>query len=243
MTIFNYTVNYIDVALVVIFLLFASIGYKRGLFFTVINFVRYALGFSLCFYLSNNLTQPIYDNYLRQKALDTINTEIATTSNVDEVISNLNNYVSSLPKFISNSLNIDSLTLSTKDVSESLLTNIFEPIILAITKGAIFIAVFLVFFIATGVIIKTVRKASKRRDAKRGKKSFVKKTDKFFGTLFGSLKAFIVILAITSILMYILNLTDNTATSNVFLNEAYNSQLLHLIDSINPFNAITQGLI
>jgi hypothetical protein len=57
------------------------------------------------------------------------------------------------------------------------------------------------------------------------------------------LKSFIVILAITSILMYILSLEGNIANSNSFLTEASNSQLLHLIDNINPFNAITEGLI
>jgi hypothetical protein len=230
-------------ALVAIFLIFTLIGYKRGFFFTVINFIRYALGFSLCFYFSNNLTQPIYDNYIKQRALETINEKIATSTNIDEVITNLQDFASSLPKFVTSSVNIDTLTVSSDDIAQSVLTNIFEPVILALTKGAIFIVVFLVFFIATGLIIHFVRKISKRRTAKRGKKSVIKKTDKLFGTLFGMLKSFIVILAITSILMYILSLEGNIANSNSFLTEASNSQLLHLIDNINPFNAITEGLI
>ncbi|MFR5876838.1 MAG: CvpA family protein [Eubacterium sp.] len=243
MTIFNYTVNYIDIALAAIFLIFTFAGYKRGLFITLINFVRYALGFSLCFYLSDNLTQPVYDNFIRERMLEMINQKIATSANIDEILANLQNFASSLPDFISNGLSVESLSISNEEIAQSLLTNVFEPIILAVTKGAVFAAVFIVFFLSTGLIIHFIRKSSRRRDEKKGRKSTLKKTDKLFGALFGALKSFIVILAITSILMFVLEVSENMAESNAFLTEVSNSRLLERIDTINPFNAITEGLI
>lgn len=243
MTIFNYTVNYIDIALTAVFLIFTFIGYKRGLLITVVNFIRYAVGFFLCFYFSDSLAQPVYDKFIRERALEAINSKIVTSANTDEIIANLQNFGSSLPDFVSEGLELKAFSISGDDIAESLLTNVFEPIILALTKGAVFVAVFLVFFLATGLIIYFVRKSSRRREEKRGKKSALKMTDKIFGALFGALKSLVLILAITSILMYILSLGDNIVQSNAFLTEASNSSLLNMIDSINPFNAITEGLI
>lgn len=243
MTIFNYTVNYIDVALVAVFLIFTFVGYKRGLLITLINFIRYAVGFFLCFYFSDSLTQPLYDNFVRERALERINSEIVTSSNLDEILANLKDYGEALPSFVSHGLNLDVLNISGDDIAQSLLTNIFEPIILAVIKGAVFAAVFIVFFLATGLIIHFVKKSGKKKEEKRGRQSALKRTDKIFGAVFGALKSFIVILAITSILMYILSLDGNFIENNAFLAEASESRLLHLIDGINPFNAITEGLI
>lgn len=242
MTIFNYTINYIDVALVAIMLLAGIIGYFRGIIISVVNFIRAAVGMFLCFYLSNNLALPIYEGYFRQRALNMINEKIVTSGNIDEVIANLNDYMASLPEFISKSVDYQSINISSTDIARSILTGVFEPIILVLLKIVIFIAVFIIFFGATAIIIAIVRKMSRKREEKNGKKSVLKKTDMAFGAVFGLLKAFILVLAITSVLMYILSVKEETGL-NGFLTEVKNSSLINLINDINPFNAVTEGLI
>ena len=49
MIIFNYTVNYIDIILAAILLVFIIAGYCRGLFINIVNFIRWAVGLFLCF--------------------------------------------------------------------------------------------------------------------------------------------------------------------------------------------------
>lgn len=243
MTIFNYTVNYVDVAFVVIFLLFAMIGYQRGLLITIVNLIRTAVGFFLCFYFSANLTEPIYNNYVRDKALASVNKEIVTSSNVDEIISNINEVTSSLPKFLTDYFDFSSISLSGENIAQTILDDFLEPILLTAIKIAVFIVIFLLFFITTGVIIYLIRKSLQKKEDKRGKKSVLKKSDQLFGCVFGVLKAVVVIFAVTSIIMFVLNFDESIVADNGFLTEAKNSSILHFIDSINPFNAITEGII
>jgi hypothetical protein len=127
------------------------------------------------------------------------------------------------------------------------LQNVFEPVVLSIIKVLIFIVVFILFFLATGIIIKLMRKSSKRRENSRKARnkhtSLIVKIDRILGGLFGICKSFVIILAITSILMYILSLTGTVLETNNFLTEVQNSVLLKYINEINPFNAVTEGLI
>ena len=50
-------------------------------------------------------------------------------------------------------------------------------------------------------------------------------------------------LAITSVLMYILNMFGDSAGTNTFLTQLKDSSLLRLLNEINPFNALTEGII
>lgn len=242
MTILNYTVNYIDIALAAILLIGTVSGYFKGFIINIINFIRSAFGLFLCFYLSANAAQPIYDLYIRQRCIDYINERIVTSNNLDEVMLNLNNTVDLLPKFISSSISVDSLNISSTDIARSILTGVFEPIVLAALKILIFILTFIVFFGATAFIISILSSASKKKEEKNGKKSVLKKSDMALGAAFGLLKSFILVLAITSVLMYILSLKEEAGLSP-FLTEVKNSSLINYIDSINPFNAVTEGLI
>ena len=243
MTIFNYTVNYIDVALCAVFLIFLIIGYNRGLLINVVNFIRWAVGLFLCFFLSENLNALIYENFVKEKALDYINESIVTSNNLDEILSNLQSFGDKLPPPIAKAVDFSSLSVSSENISEEILNNIFEPVLLFLIKAAIFIAVFLAFFIITGIIILLVKKASKRKEEKRGRKSSLKKVDKFLGALLGALKGALVVFAITSVLVLILDYADDKTSLSSFMQEVQNSSLLKLIDEINPFNAITGGLI
>ena len=243
MTIFNYVVNYVDIALVAILLIFIIIGYCRGLLINVVNFLRWSIGLFLCFFLSENLSELVYNSFVKPKALDVINKDIVTSSNIDEILNNLQKFAKDLPKELTGSIDFSKLNVSGDDIANEILQNYFEGILMFLTKAAIFIAVFIVFFLITGIIILIVRKSSKKKEELRGKKSALKKTDKFLGLCLGVLKGVLVVFAVSSVLMIALSFYDDEQQMSSFIKEVSNSQLLRLIDEINPFNAITKGLL
>ena len=242
MTIFNYVVNYIDIALAAIILLFLILGWCRGLLINVINFIRWSAGLLLCFYASEALSQTVYNTYVKPAALESINKNIVT-SNLDETLKNIQDIGNKLPDFLKSSVDFTKLNVSGDDIAQSVLENYFEGILMFLTKAALFVAVFAIFFLITGIIILIVRKRSKRREERRGRKSAAKRFDQFLGAILGLLKGALVAFAITSVLMLILGLYEDEAQMSSFMKEVNNSQLLKLIDEINPFNAITGGLL
>ena len=243
MVIFNYTVNYIDIILVLMLLAFIVAGYCRGLFVNVANFLRWAVGLFLCFFLSENLSPMVYSNYVKPRALESINKNIVTSTNLDEVLKNLQETVNSFPKVLADSIDISKLNVSGDDIAKSILENYFEGILMFITKAAIFLAVFAVFFLITGIIVLAIQRASKKRSQRNGRESVIKKTDRVLGALLGLLKGSIAVFAFVSVLMLIIGMYDDTEQMSSFIKEAGNSQLLKLLDDINPFNAITGGLL
>lgn len=238
MTIFNYTVNYIDVAICAIFLIFTILGCKKGIFITVVNFIRYSLGFMLCFFCSENLYQPLYNNYIKEKLHAAIEQNITNSEDLDVITKNLNEISADFPPVLKNYFDFSDLEkVSSKNLADYVLDNVFEPIALIFSKIVIFIAVFLLFFIATGLIVHMIKKAQKKKE------SPLKTVDKIVGGIFGLLKSFVLVLAITSVLMYILSLGENIVQSSHFMQEVQQSTLLEFINEINPFNAITRGII
>lgn len=241
MTIFDYTVNYVDAGIVAFILVFALIGYRRGILMTMMNFIRYSLGITLCFYVSSAFSQAAYEAYVRPKCLEIIETQIVT-GNMDETLANLHKFSESLPSFLAGFMKVDSIDVSAKDMAQSILTNVFEPVAITITKVLLFVAVFILFFGITGIIFSVVKHNRKKKERREGKTP-LRMTDKLLGFAFGLLKSGVVVLAFVSILMYVLNLDDNMAEKNAFLTEAANSSLIKYINDINPFNAITEGLL
>lgn len=242
MTIFQYTVNYADIAVCVILIGAGVIGYFRGVFINIVKFIRTAIGLFLCFYCSTHLTLPVYEAYVRPRLLASIQEKIVTTANIDEIMQNLNDYAATFPAFVSKNLPLTDLHLSSTDMARSILTNVFEPIVLTMIKIAIFIVTFIVFFGATAVIIHMLRRMNKKKEEKRGKRSVLKKMDMLLGAVFNVCKAAVIIFAVTGVFMYIIAIKEETGL-NAFLEEVRSSAVLQFVNSINPFNAITEGLI
>lgn len=240
------TLNYVDIALIALILIMTFIGYYKGVLMTVINFIRYAVGFTACFFCSSNLAEPIYNSYVAPRMLATINEKIVVDTNLDRVLTNLDQFIKGLPAFISDNIGTDSLTIpKSDDVARVILDDVFTPVLLPLTKGVIFVVVFLLFFIATGLIIKLINSTSKHHEQKRKEKgkgvSPLKKTDRILGAVLGIVKAAVVVLAITSVLVYAADFAGNSGSE--FVNQVNNSALIGAFDEINPFNAITEGLI
>lgn len=241
MTIFNYTVNYVDLIIVGIFLFFGFVGLNKGIFITLINFIRYVVGLSACMISADRLPQPIYDNCLKERVVDAVNQKIVTSSNIDEIMDNFNSVINSLPNIIKNNIDLTSLKLSSNNISQNITNEVFEPVIIVFLKVIIFIVIFALFFGITGAVISHIRRKNKNKRKENNKKSFVVFMDRLIGFLFGILKGalvvFVFVSAVTS-LLGVPNIADNQ-----FLQTAANSQLYQLLLNYNPFNVITEGII
>ncbi len=238
--------NYVDIALAAMFVIFICIGYHKGIFITVINFIRYALGFAICFFCSSNLAEPVYNSYVAPAVLSMIDEKIVTTTNLDEVLTNLDEFKQSLPMFISDKLGTDSLTIpKADDIGQVILDEVFAPVLLPLTKGFVFIVVFLLFFISTGLLVRLIKGSSEHHEKKRREKgkgtSVLKKSDRIFGALLGVVKAAVLLMAITSILVYVAEF--NASGDSTFVTQINESILVEFISGFNPFNAITYGLL
>lgn len=240
MTIFNYTVNYVDVIIVGIMLLFMIIGWARGLLITVINLVRYAVGFFLCTYCSNNLAQPIYDGFVKEKIVDALSRQVVTSANIDEISENLTQFISNLPDVVKNNLDISTLSIkSGDDIAASISDTLFQPVAMVLLKAVIFIVVFILFFGITEIIISALHRHSKNKN--KEKKSVLKTTDRLLGCVLGAVKGAIIVFVFVSCVDLISQL--GTASENSLVSHALDSTLYNQIMGINPFNIITEDLL
>lgn len=173
MTIFNYTVNYVDLIIVGILLIFGIVGQQRGLFITLVNFIRYVLGFSLCMFSTDRFSQPIYDNFLQERVQNIVNEKIVTSSNIDEIMANINNAVDSLPNYIKNSIDVSSLKLSSNNISQNITNELFEPVIIGILKVLIFICCFCTFLRNYGCNYSSYKKKNKDKRKKTRKRALL----------------------------------------------------------------------
>lgn len=244
MTIFNYTVNYIDLIIVGIMILFAIIGSYRGIFLTIVNFIRFVLGMFLCVFTSTTYSKPIYDTFLKEKIISWVNDKIIVSNNLEDISSKMNDALSSMPEFVLNSMNLKpsalDKVLDTDKLAVSITNTYLEPIAIGIIKVALFLAVFILFFALTGLVISLIRKHNKKKREENNKHT-LKDIDRIIGCVFGLLKGAVVVFAFVSIVNDVICNFDYA--SSQFLTTANNSILFNEIVNFNPFNFITEGII
>lgn len=244
MTIFNYTVNSVDLIIAGIFLFFTIVGIARGMFITIVNFIRYVFGFALCIFCSNRLAQPVYDSFVRDKLIDAVRNNVTNTKDINTVVTNLNNMLSSLPKELIATFGLDEISIKkSPDLAKIIVDDMLQPLALMLVKATIFIAVLVVFFLVTGIVIGLIKKHIKKKKSKSGKavRSFASYLDKILGGIFGAFKGAIVVFVLVSIITALLCTVD--ASNSQFLTKADNSIVYNTLVTYNPFNTITEGII
>ena len=80
-----------------------------------------------------------------------------------------------MPSFLKQDLNGLKIDFSSDKIVQSLMDEAFEPIVLGLIKVAVFIAVFVLFFGITGIIIHSIKKKNKDKSKNGKKKNFDKK--------------------------------------------------------------------
>lgn len=228
--------SYIDIAIIVIILLFTFLGYKKGIFISLLELLRYVVGLPLCFIASDKYANPVYQSLVKPRALESITKAIADSKSANEINSALDEAMSSLPSFVSNAIDLSKLQINKNDVAEQILEKGFEPLLINLTKGALFLLCFVVFFGITAVLLGIFRKARRKRESRKGK-SVLSKADRLIGAAFGICKSFVAIIALSAVMLYIQSISKNTELAA----QIDASKLLPIIENINPLNFIIGG--
>lgn len=242
MTIFNYTLNYVDVIIVGILLLTFFVGYAKGILITLVNLIRYSVGLFLCMFVANGYYEMFYNSFVKERIVNKLSTQVVTSANIDEILANLNTTVNSLPSFVKKGIDISSLSFSSgDDIASIIAENVFQPIALIIVKALLFVLTFVVFFGLTGLIIHVIRKHNSKKRSESRHKSKLKTIDRIFGGLFGSVKGALIVFIFVSAVGAISQI--DSFRDNDFVSTALNSSLYNYLLDVNPFNLVTEGIL
>lgn len=242
MTIFNYTLNYVDVIIVGVLLLAFFVGYAKGILITLVNLIRYSVGLFLCMFVANGYYEMFYNSFVKERIVNKLSTQVVTSANIDEILANLNTTVNSLPSFVKKGIDITSLSFSSgDDIASIIAENVFQPIALVIVKILLFVLTFVVFFGLTGLIIHGIRKRNSKKRSESRHKSKLKTVDRIFGGLFGLVKGALIVFIFVSAVGAISQI--DSFRDNAFISTALNSSLYNYLLDVNPFNLITEGIL
>lgn len=242
MTIFNYTLNYVDVIIVGILLLTFFVGYAKGILITLVNLIRYSVGLFLCMFVANGYYETFYNSFVKERIVNKLSTQVVTSANIDEILANLNTTVNSLPSFVKKGIDISSLSFSSgDDIASIIAENVFQPIALIIVKVLLFVLTFIVFFGLTGLIIHVIRKHNNKKRSESRHKSNLITIDRIFGGLFGFVKGALIVFIFVSAVGAISQI--DSFRDNAFVSTALNSSLYNYLLDVNPFNLITEGIL
>lgn len=242
MTIFNYTLNYVDVIIVGVLLLTFFVGYAKGILITLVNLIRYSVGLFLCMFVANGYSEMFYNSFVKERIVNKLSTQVVTSANIDEILANLNTTVNSLPSFVKKGIDITSLSFSSgDDIASIIAENVFQPIALIIVKVLLFVLTFVVFFGLTGLIIHGIRKRNSKKRNESRHKSKLKTVDRIFGGLFGLVKGALIVFIFVSAVGAISQI--DSFRDNAFISTALNSSLYNYLLDVNPFNLITEGIL
>lgn len=242
MTIFNYTLNYVDVIIVGVLLLAFFVGYAKGILITLVNLIRYSVGLFLCMFVANGYSEMFYNSFVKERIVNKLSTQVVTSANIDEILANLNTTVNSLPSFVKKGIDISSLSFSSgDDIASIIAENVFQPIALIILKALLFVLTFVVFFGLTGLIIHGIRKRNSKKRSESRHKSKLKTVDRIFGGLFGLVKGALIVFIFVSAVGAISQI--DSFRDNAFISTALNSSLYNYLLDVNPFNLITEGIL
>lgn len=230
-------ISYVDIVIILLIAVFFFAGFQKGIFVSVLELVRYLIGLPLCFIVSDKYAEPVYDSLVRQKALDLITEQVSNATNKNELAESINEAVNGLPDFVSNMIEIPKFSINQADLSEDILVKVFEPALIFLTKGAIFIIAFLVFFTLTAILLSLIKKARKAKEEKYGK-SVLSVADRLVGGAFGICKSFVTIIALATVIMYIQDV--GLLGDSSFAQQLESSRMYNFINDINPIKHLLE---
>lgn len=218
--------NYIDIAFVAVTVIMIAVGARRGFVASALATLKYLLGIPLSYYVSGKLYRPLYDSYVRDYICDKLTDKINTSDSYEELLSGINGFIGSIPKDITDNFDL-SLLYSTEpqQLGAVITDSIIEPVALAVLRIVIFIIVFILFGIIISLIVSAFSKMQKKKHAP------LKHTNRFFGGVFGLLKAALLVFTAAAAIEYIEPLLPQ---GNSLSAQADASVLLEFINKYNP---------
>lgn len=222
--------NYVDLFIIIIFLIIVLEGYARGFIVSLLSLVRFAVGIPISFIVAEKFSGAVYANYFK----DTISAEVLKgieSSGLDTYVASVRDTVNSLPDVMKGSVDLSFLdAANAASAAEGIMKNIVDPVADMIIKVLLFVITLAVFYIVTGILLYAVKKLSNSNNAP------FRKTNKFLGAALGLAKALIFVFAIAKIGTFF---TENLkSVDNSFLQQLASSGIIEFVNKFNPINLI-----
>lgn len=216
--------NYIDLAFIVITAVMIVAGACRGLIVSLLSMLRIIVGAPLAFIVSDLYYSQIYNNLVKDIVYNNVLEELSQAQSIENIMADVKEFTQLFPNLFSGNIDLTA-ALSLEELSRAITDSVIEPIALVAVKIILFAAVFVAFYVITGIIILVVKRLRKKEHAP------LKKTDFILGGAFGLVKAAVFAFTAATIIGFVAEIIP---TGNSFIKLADSSVALEFINTHNP---------
>lgn len=232
----------LDAVVILIFLLCVWIGQKRGFIKTVTGIVAFLAALAVSALLSGPVAGLVYDKAVEPTIIETVNTQVEQAEG--SAIENLNNAYESLPTVVKNLLaqtgieDVDDLAqnLMSMDTNIPVSENVnavVEPLLLPLIKAISSLLLFLIAYIAAGIVLRVLNIVAKL--------PLLKQLNKTLGLVGGIVSgALWALLAVT--VLQVLAATG-AADGAITLQTIGETTVVNWIAGVNPLGGALQELL
>lgn len=223
--------NYLDIAFIVIAVLLAAVGCRRGFIVSVLQFAKTVVSIPLSMFVSSFYSEEIYNSYVKQQVVTELGKKISESSAqnfLNELSTSLSN-VPLMPDDFQEKINLLNAS-GGEDLSLQLVDTLLQPMILLCVKIVVFAVCLIICSLVFGLIISLF---SRRKDDE--KKKLGSKINTLLGGAFGILKAAAVVFAVCLVLEASLGFAQENSEFSQFV---LNSRVFTFVSGINPVSFI-----
>ena len=232
-----------DIILILIFVLLIIIGCKRGAAKMLLNIVFAFFSYAAAIFLSNYLSDLIYNNYIKDKVISSVSSFVSqsqissATRNISDTVSNLPVTIKAAFAFTNNDLS-QTITEAVKEAPQKALQSVESAIAPIVTAFLSFLLSILLFIIISFLL----RFLLMRPLLKVFKLPILKQVNIILGGVLGAIDAVLIV----SFLAYLMRiLIPYIGDKSFMLSEStiYNSYIFYYFYSGNIFSEITSFIL
>ncbi|MDD6728018.1 MAG: hypothetical protein PUE08_02215 [Eubacteriales bacterium] len=226
--------NYVDLFLAVLVAVIVYLGFRKGLFISLLGLARVVAGVPLSLYVGEAYNQQIYDKFIREYLLNRITQSISESSQLSDISTSLKNLADSFSFLFSGKTDLTLInTLTPENAAVYITDNIVQPVATEIVKLVLIVLTFLIFYAITGIIISIAKKnRNKKREKNKEKKHHpVFTANSFLGGVFSLLKALVFILLLGAVSDFVIEIAPQ---ENEFIKQLEGSAILDFVNNFNP---------
>ncbi len=218
--------NYVDLFLVILVVIYAYVGVRRGFLISLFGMLRFVIAIPLSLFVGNTYYKIIYDNYVHSLVLKYVNDKLSNSNSVNDFINSIKSFSNTFSFVFGDKSKLDAINLISPTTASTYITdNILCPIVQEIIKILLIVLTFLLFYAITCIIMSVAKKIRKKKDLP------LHKTNSFFGGVFGLVKACALLLVISSLANFVLPMIN---ADNSFVTQLKSSVIINYINQINP---------
>lgn len=218
--------NLIDLALVILVVLTAYVGIRRGFLISLLSAVRFVVAIPLSLFVGNEYNTIIYDRLVRKYVLEYVSKKLGQSDKIASFTQNVKSLANTFSFLFDDKSGIKALSdVNTKTAATYITDNILCPIVQEIIKILLILLTFILFYVITSIILSLAKRIREK------KKLPLHRTNSFFGGIFGLIKSGAYLTVIGAVSKIIL---DVVTADNAFITQLKGSVIIEFINKFNP---------